>query len=287
MKAIVRPRCRARKVPVTGHADDRDDLAAANGHAVEVELHRPGGAGGRRRGGRKGSDHRLGELPRAHAAAFRDDAAAAQDDDALAEGQDLRDLVADEDDARPVGREPPDDGEQLLRLGRREHGRRLVEDQQPGTGGQRLDQFELRFFTDGKLRHAGALHGRKRCLALPHSEGEGEVLRDRQFVHQHEVLMDEGDFPRCATELDRAGIAGKLAGDDAHERRLPGPVFADEADDLPLGYGKRHVIERAVGAERLADVSDGQHTDEGGRAGTCARRRVTAARNSLSEKDEA
>ena len=67
---------------------------------------------------------------------------AAQDDDFVRDLEDLVELVGDEDDRRAGRRERPDDPEQLLRLERREHGRRLVEDEDVALAVERLEDLD-------------------------------------------------------------------------------------------------------------------------------------------------
>ena len=65
-----------------------------------------------------------------------DDPAAPDDRDPVGDLEDLVQLVADEDDAVALGGEPPQDGEDLLGLLRRQDGRRLVEDEDPARRGR-------------------------------------------------------------------------------------------------------------------------------------------------------
>ena len=78
------------------------------------------------------ADHELGEvlLVRLGRNARADDLAAPDDGDPVGDLEDLVQLVADEDDRRAeLPGELPEDGEDLARLLRSEHGGRLVEDE--------------------------------------------------------------------------------------------------------------------------------------------------------------
>ena len=145
---------------VAGDADDGDDLAGMHFEACHV-----GDAGGR--GAKLPSaasagapsacerfHHRLGQLLRAHRAAVDDDPSAPHDHDPRGHFQHLGDFVADEDDGDAVRGQPPHDVEQLARLGGREDGGRLVEDQKSRMAGDRFDQLQLRFLADGEIGDA-------------------------------------------------------------------------------------------------------------------------------------
>ena len=80
-----------------------------------------------------------------------DDLAAAQHGDRVAHGDRLAQLVGDEDDRRAGGREVAHDLEQLVGLGRREHGGRLVEDQDVGLPVQRLEDLDALLRADGEV----------------------------------------------------------------------------------------------------------------------------------------
>ncbi len=67
-----------------------------------------------------------------------------------------RELVGDEDDGAAVGLELADDRQQLLDLRRREHRRRLVEDEAPGVAHQRLDDLDPLLDADGQVLDGGA-----------------------------------------------------------------------------------------------------------------------------------
>jgi hypothetical protein len=84
---------------------------------------------------------------------------------------------------------------------------------------------------------------------------EGEVLRDRQLGHEHEVLMHQLD---PALALDRACIRRELARGDAHQRRLARAVLADDRQDLACADLERDVVDGAVLAEMLRDAGQAQ-----------------------------
>ena len=115
----------------------------------------PGFAGGfSTRSSTSRADHRARErlLGRAGARHRLDLLAAAQHGRPVADLEHLVELVADEDDRLAVGLEALDDREQLGRLLRRQHGRRLVEDQDLGAAVERLQDLDALLLADGDLR---------------------------------------------------------------------------------------------------------------------------------------
>ncbi len=146
---------------VARHAGDPDDLAAVDGerhvaHGQVAAIARDGEpldlehqlAPGQRAlaevEDHVAAHHHAGELaaPRLSRIGAAYDAALAQHDDAGADAQDLLELVADEDDGVAFACHPIEDPEQVLRLGRREHRRRLVEDQEVGALEERLEDLD-------------------------------------------------------------------------------------------------------------------------------------------------
>ncbi len=92
--------------------------------------------------------------------------------------------------------------------------------------------------------------------AVPLREAvDEEVLRDREIEEEVQLLMDEGDAARgrgggiargvrlAAPEHPARGRLDHTAG-HVHERRLPRPVLADEAEDAPFGDVERDVLHR-------------------------------------------
>src|SRR5439155_11488997 len=73
--------------------------------------------------------------------AAADHLATADDRDPVSDLQDLVELVADEDDAGALRREPPEHGEDLLGLLRREHGGGLVEHDDVRVAVERLEDL--------------------------------------------------------------------------------------------------------------------------------------------------
>ena len=99
-----------------------------------------------------------------------DQATLLQDDDAIGHRNGLVKLVRDEDDGEPFALEPTEDLGQLSNTLRRQHRRRLVEDQDAGASPESLDDLDL--------------------LLLAESEGPGLRIRvDLDSEHRRELVQ--------------------------------------------------------------------------------------------------
>ena len=116
------------------------------------------------------ADHQRGEAlgRRARSRHRRDDAPAAQHGDAVGDLQHLVQLVRDEDDGAAVGRHRAQRLEERARLLRRQHGGRLVEDQDARVAVERLEDLDALLLADRELPDAGA-----------RVDGEAELIRQR------------------------------------------------------------------------------------------------------------
>ena len=103
----------------------------------------------------------------------------------------------------------PQHAEELLRFARRQHGRRLVEDQQADLAKERLENFYALLFAHGKLahnrvgidlqtvmlrqfRHAGAqffARQEKPVAAI----AQQDIVQHRHRVHEREMLVHHAD----------------------------------------------------------------------------------------------
>jgi hypothetical protein len=78
-------------------------------------------------------------------------------------------LVADENDRQPALRHPTQDGEQLLRLGPRQHRRRLIQDQDARIAIQRLQDLHPLPFAHRQITHPRLrVHWQAECLRQRH-----------------------------------------------------------------------------------------------------------------------
>ena len=208
------------------------------------------------------ADHHRGELVLAGGRRLlADDRAAAQHGDRVRDRLDFLELVRDEDDGRPGVLELPDDAEQVVGLGRGEHRGRLVEDQHGGVPDQRLDDLDPLLDADRQVLHQrvrvdrepvalGQLAHVAAGLAPVEQAGragflhaEGDVLRDREHGHEHEVLVHHSDAGRDGVlgrmELDALPVEQDLAlvrlqqpVQDVHQGRLAGAVLAEQGVHL-------------------------------------------------------
>ena len=175
---------------------------------------------------------------------------------------------------RPPRREAADDLVEPLDLGRRERGRRLVEDDQLGVAGQRPQDLDLLLLRqrqrpdDGvrrdrrsRCRPRGARTARAACAAARSRAGAaprpGTRSRRRSAAGRPPPPGRRARCPRSQRlarrpERDRLAAQDELAligredpGDDLAERGLAGPVLADEGVN---GAGVGSAIETSSSA---------------------------------------
>ncbi len=151
---------------------------------------------------------------------------------------------------------------QLVDLGRREHRRRLVENENLRAAIERLENLDALRFADREvgdeslrartaspvvatqLARPRARRARDRAVA-PSRElaAEHHVLGDGERGDEHEVLMHHADAgvdrvggrpagDVAAVHFHAAGVRRVHAAQHAHERRLAGAVLADERVNL-------------------------------------------------------
>ena len=205
-----------------------------------------------------------------------DDAAAGADHDPVGQQQRVEDVVGDQDDG-PVGEHPA----QCLAQGggdrdvQRRH--RLVEEQQPGLGGQRAGHRDPLRLASGDLAGVplgevggidlgepapGRLAGGSPSVAEA-ARPERDVVGHAQVREQQGVLREQRD--PAGVRRDEGALAGELAtaeddptavgpqgaGGHGQEGGLPGAVGAQQRDGLALGDLDRdvHVAVRHRGGE--------------------------------------
>ena len=231
------------------------------------------------------ADHQLGEVTGRHVGGQHLGHRAPGPDhgDGVGHLQHLVQLVRDEDDGDAPGDQPAEGVEQLVDLLGDEHGGRLVEDDDPGVAVEHLEDLGPLLVADAELGHQlvgvdvepvvaaeleDALAGRADVHPQPGAGlvAEHDVLPDGQVVGQHEVLEHHADadgdgVPRGperlvdAVDEDAALVGALRAVEDLHQRRLPGPVLADDGVD---GAGHHPEVDAVVGddaREALDDVA--------------------------------
>ncbi len=168
------------------------------------------------RRGQLGADHQLrelagGDVGRAYGG---DGGAAAYDGDVVGHGEDLVELVGDEDEGVPLLLQLAEVREERVHLLRHEHGRGLVEDDHLRAAVEHLqdlhplplaDPESLDELVRVEVEAVGArdlldLGARLVADAVQLLGAERDVLEHGQVVGQHEVLEDHAD-----AQLDRVG----------------------------------------------------------------------------------
>ncbi len=228
----------------------------------------------------------------------------AHNEDAIGQLKHVRHVVADQHDGEAALLHPLDQVQHAARFPHAERRRRLVHDDDlaaPGDGarhrhalplsaGEKPDRLAHRFKPDAQgcdvLRcfppHrrlvqqpaippacAGDLAPEKEVRLHIHMRHDGQVLVHR-LDPQRAGFKGRGDAHLPPLEPDQAGIGLQGAGHDLHQRRLPGTIVADQADDLPRVKLERHPIQRVDGAEPLVDA-DKLQDGLGARHVTCSR----------------
>ena len=206
--------------------------------------------------------------------------ALAQDGDTVTDGQDLVQLVGDDDDRLAVGLHVADDAEQLLGLLRGQNCRRLVEDQDVRAAVQHLDDLqrllladahlvdllvevkgELVLFADG----AGLVVDLFQVELLAAAHRQGDILCRGEHVHELEVLVDHADAQvqrvaggadgrRLVADIDLALVGEVDTGDHVHQGRLAAAVFAQQGQNLAAAHAQGNILVGHDGAKGLGDV---------------------------------
>src|SRR5262249_22671092 len=210
------------------------------------------------------------------------------DDDALVDDHhratDHRDLGQDVrgQDHRVIASQRLDQLADLADLLRVEPDGRLVQDQHRGVAHDRLGQSHalsvpFRQLADQTVLDIGdpaAFHGIGHALLAFGAwyaldlRYELQIRRDTQVRVERDVLRQVADTPADLERLTEDVVAGHLgaaaagrheAGKNAHRRRLPGAVGAEEADDLARRDLERHVADRGDGAVVFREVLNFDH----------------------------
>ena len=177
--------------------------------------------------------------------------------------------------------------QQILGLLRREDGGRLVEDEDAGPEIEQTQDLHPLLLPDGELpdpcsridaetislaqRRELPFDPRRLQIDASPLFAEHDILRDRERVDEHEVLVDHADAARDgvagrtqpdrhAVDLDLTTIWPVEASQDAHQRRLAGAVLSDQGVDFTPGRLEIDTIIRHHRSEALADVA---HRDRG------------------------
>ena len=288
------------RLAVARHPGDADDLAAAHAQTHVPHTAHAGGVGVVQvvalehqlawRGGalfhaqqHRAPHHQLSQvfLRGGGGIDVGDHLAAAHHRHAVGDGHDLAQLVGNQDHGPALLLQRGQDPEQLVGLLGRQHPGRFVQDQGLGAAVQRLEDLDALLDADRQVADRGIdIHlqpvvprqviqrvARAAQSALQPRRALGaqqDVLKHRQRLHQHEVLVDHadaggdrvaraGDGDRPSLHFDGAGVGPVEPVEDAHQGRLAGTVLADDAVDRPGRHLQRHVAVGLHGAEPLVD----------------------------------
>ena len=277
----------------------------------------------RRAGGARGGDDLVAAHQPRHLGArsppghrrLAGDAAVAQHHAAVGERPHLVELVRDEDDAEPLRRHGAQRREQAVDLARRQHGGRLVEDQEAGAAKQRLDDLQPLLLADRRASPTGASGSsvRPKCAAdlgeprrpagavepaAPPGQADQQVLQHRQARRELEMLVHHADAERpahrpscgCAPAGPRSAIVpgiGRIGAEqDVHQRGLAGAVLAEQAEDLARRRPRGRPPSLAcTGAEALGDAAHGDRAAAAAvHLGSCVSRRPACASSTSTRK---
>ena len=177
--------------------------------------------------------------------------------------------MRDQDDGLALFLEQAQDFKQRGRFLRRQHGRRLVEDQDIGAAVNLLEDFHALLRADGEVLDLcqrvdveavaranfaqlgfrfGAVAGQTKTAF----RAQHDIVEDGEILDQHEVLVHHADaevdrflavadrlyFP---VEQDFSAVGTVIPVQDAHQGRFAGAVFPHQAMDTALGDGEADV----------------------------------------------
>ncbi|MCY1226554.1 hypothetical protein D9M72_387890 [compost metagenome] len=206
----------------------------------------------------------------------------AEDGVAIGNAEDLVELVTDEEDRLAVSLQPLDKRIEFVDFLVRQRCRRLVHDDHLGIDGKRAGDRDEMFLGNAEITQAdrrieigtGARKQRARISiellpvdqaeAIARCMAEEDVFGDRELIEKHGFLVDRGDAGtrcgKCRREMDlllrnadRAAIRLIDAGQDLHQRRLSGAVFADQRGHRSRIERQRNIRERLDAGEGLRD----------------------------------
>ena len=286
---------------VAGDARDPDDLAAADFERNAFQRGAEGRAGLLReaahgeadravRGGPAfaaagapdiGADHQPGEFGggRRLRVGAADDPAAAEHGCGAAEPANLLEPVADIEHRAALVRQPAQGLEQPFGFLRRQHGGRLVHDQQARALQQAADDLDALAHAHRQPGHprrrvqrqAVGLRDGADCAGEPAPCGvrrqrQRDVLGDGQPLEQREMLEDHADAERArfgrvagrrrpAIPAHRTRIRLQRAVEDFHQRRFAGAVLAQQRMDLACANGEVDTVVRNRAAKALDDAA--------------------------------
>ena len=190
--------------------------------------------------------------------------------------------MGDDDDGLAVGDQVLHDREQLIDLLLRQDCRRFIQDQDLGAAVEGLEDLDALLHADRNIPDLGIrldlesvllddladiLAGLAHVDADPCRPGLGTqdyVLRDREILHQHKVLVHHADavFDRgrrifdidlFAVDIDLALVRLIQTVQDVHQCTLAGAVLAEDRMDRSPLHVEINVGQRIEGTKPLGD----------------------------------
>ncbi len=231
------------------------------------------------------SDHRADNVVGRKILGFArfDDAPVAQNGHAIRDLRQLFKTMRNIDDSDPARLQRADDLEKLAYFAVGERRGRLVHHDNARVARQDLGDFDQLLLRNPKLRRFDRQRQRNSefaedCLgtlargALVEQQTVGGLVAEHDVVDrverrdQIELLIDHADAQifGCARRVDGnglaidrnfAGVGALRAGQDLHERRFAGAVFADQCVHFAGLQVERNVFERANTGKRLPDAA--------------------------------
>ena len=216
---------------------------------------------------------------------FADDLAVTQDRDAGADAEDFFELVRDKDEGNALLLEAFNNSKQVINFRLSQRGSWFIQNQELHVAGQTLcdlDQLPdaeaecLHDRVDAQIAEADtledvlcALSARALVqdvrLAKAVHIAHQDIFHDGHGTDQRQLLIDHADaeVPRdrraCNFDLfpfpiDAACIRCQRAGENLHERRLTGAVFAEQHMDFAFFNSEADILQGMRRTERLSDA---------------------------------
>ena len=187
--------------------------------------------------------------------------------------------MRDVEDGDALAAQPSEQRGERVGLVRRERRGRLVEDEHARLAVERLgdldhlppaerqvaDRHRQRLVEADQLAHRVGAGGEGAVVDEAEAAGigaEADVLGDRQLAGQAQFLLDDGDPGAArlgrrqlrygpAVDLDGSPVGGERPRQEIDERRLAGPVLAEERVDAPRLERDRDLAQHGIAEERL------------------------------------
>jgi hypothetical protein len=132
-----------------------------------------------------------------------------------------------------------------------------------GHAGIKIDAKTLQVLGGGTAHRAPI----DQAEAVDRLDAKMNVLGNRQRAHGGQFLMDHADpggtrilgrveADQSSIELHRAAVLDVNAGNDLHQSRFAGTVFADQAMNFAWQQRKIRIAQRRDAAERLGDPGE-------------------------------